>query len=319
MINSKIIGTGSYLPSKIMTNFDLEKMVETSDEWIVERTGIKERHIASEDELTTDLALKASENAIASSNISKDDIDLIVFATTTPDRTFPSCGTILQRKLGLTEKAFAFDVQAVCCGFVCAMSVADSFIKSGKAKTALVVGAETLSRIVNWQDRGTCVLFGDGAGAVILQATDEDKGVLNVQLHSDGNYNDLLYTDGGVSLNQKSGSIFMEGREVFKLAVNKMADCVIQNLNKCGLTLEDIDLLIPHQANKRIIDGVGKKLGLSPEKVVSTVQNHANTSAGSIPLAMDFAVKNNMVKDGDIVVLEAFGGGLTWGSIIVKW
>ncbi len=320
MINSKVIATGAYLPKKVMTNFDLEKMVDTSDEWIVERTGIKERHIADENEFTTDLALKACEDAINSANISKDDIELIVFATTTPDRTFPSSATILQNKLNIGDKCFAFDIQAVCCGFIYAMSIADSFIKAGRVKTALVVGAETISRIVDWKDRNTCVLFGDGAGAVILQATEEEnKGILSVQLHSDGKYNNLLYTDGGVSINQKAGSIFMEGREVFRLAVNKMAECVVQNLAKCGLSVENIDLLIPHQANKRIIDGVGRKLGLPEEKVITTVQNHANTSAASVPLAVDFALKNNRIKDGDIVVLEALGGGLTWGSIIIKW
>lgn len=319
MINSKIIGTGSYLPQKIMTNFDLEKMVDTSDEWIVERTGIKERHIANENELTTDLALKAAQEAIKSANISKDDIDTIIFATTTPDVTFPSCGVILQRKLNITEKCFAFDIQAVCSGFIYALNIADSFIKSNKAKTILVVGAETLSRIVDWKDRNTCVLFGDGAGAVILQATEENRGILNTEIHSDGQYNELLYTDGGVSLNQKSGTIFMAGKEIFKLAVNKMTECVIRNIEKCGLTVNDIDLLIPHQANKRIIDGVGKKLGLSDEKVIKTVQNHANTSAGSIPLALDYSVKNNKINDGDIIVLESLGGGLTWGSIIIKW
>ena len=319
MTNAKIISTGSYLPSKILTNFDLEKMVETSDEWITERTGIKQRHIADDNELTTDLAYNASKQAIENSNINKDDIELIVFATTTPDRTFPSSATILQNKLGISNKCFAFDVQAVCCGFIYALNIANNFIKTGQVKTALIIGAETISRIVDWTDRNTCVLFGDGAGAVILQATEEDKGILNCKMHSDGQYGPLLDTSGGVSLNQKSGLIHMEGREIFKLAVNKMSDCVFENLQECGLTASDISLLVPHQANKRIIDGVGRKLGLPEEKVILTVHNHANTSAASVPLALDYALKNNKIKDNDIIVLEALGGGLTWGSIIIKW
>lgn len=319
MKKAKIISTGSYLPSKILTNFDLEKMVETSDEWITERTGIKQRHIADDNELTTDLAYNASKQAIENSNINKDDIELIVFATTTPDRTFPSSATILQNKLGISNKCFAFDVQAVCCGFIYALNIANNFIKTGQVKTALIIGAETISRIVDWTDRNTCVLFGDGAGAVILQATEENKGILNCKMHSDGQYGPLLDTSGGVSLNQKSGLIHMEGREIFKLAVNKMSDCVFENLQECGLTASDISLLVPHQANKRIIDGVGRKLGLPEEKVILTVHDHANTSAASVPLALDYALKNNKIKDNDIIVLEALGGGLTWGSIIIKW
>ena len=319
MTNAKVISTGSYLPSKILTNFDLEKMVETSDDWITERTGIKQRHIAAENELTSDLAFKAAQDAIKTANINKDDIELIVFATTTPDRTFPSSATILQNKLEISSKCFAFDVQAVCCGFIYALNIANNFIKTGQVKTALVIGAETISRIVDWTDRNTCVLFGDGAGAVILQATEENKGILNCKMHSDGQYGPLLDTSGGVSLNQKSGLIHMEGREIFKLAVNKMSDCVFENLQECGLTTNDISLLVPHQANKRIIDGVGRKLGLSEEKVILTVHDHANTSAASVPLALDYALKNNKIKENDIIVLEALGGGLTWGSIIIKW
>lgn len=319
MVNSKIIGTGSYLPKKILTNADLEKLVETTDEWIVERTGIKQRHIADDGELTSDLALKASEEAIKSANITKDDIDLIVFATTTPDKTFPSTATILQNKLGISDKCFAFDIQAVCCGYIYAMNIANNFIKTGQVKTALVVGAETISRIIDWQDRNTCVLFGDGAGATILQAAEEGSGILNCKLHSDGQYGNILDTTGGVSLDQKSGFVHMEGKEVFRLAVNKMSECVIENLNECGLLVSDINLLIPHQANKRIIDGVGKKLGLSEDRVIMTVQDQANTSAASVPLALDFAIKSNKIKKNDIVVLEALGGGLTWGSIVIKW
>lgn len=319
MVNAKIISTGSYLPKKVLTNFDLEKMVETSDEWITERTGIKERHIADASELTSDLALNAAEEAVKNANINKDEIDLIIVATTTPDRTFPSTAVILQNKLGLSEKCFAFDMQAVCSGFIYALNVANNFIRTGQIKTALVVGAETISRIVDWKDRNTCVLFGDGAGAVILQATNEDCGILNCLLHSDGKYTDILNTDGGVSLNQKSGTIFMEGREVFKLAVNKMSECVLENLSKCNLTQENIDLLVPHQANKRIIDGVGKKLGLPEDKVILTLDKQGNTSAASVPMALDYALKNSKIKSGDIVVLEALGGGITWGSIIIKW
>jgi 3-oxoacyl-[acyl-carrier-protein] synthase-3 len=320
MISSKIIGTGSYLPDKILTNFDLEKMVDTTNEWILERTGIKQRHVATDDQLTSDLALNASLDAMKSANVSKNDIDLVVLATTTPDKTFPSTATILQHKLNIGDRAFAFDVQAVCSGFIYALSIADNFIKSGQAKVALVVGAETISRIVDWKDRNTCILFGDGAGVAILSANNNDDGsILNCKLHSDGQYGELLDTTGGVSKNQSSGIIHMEGREIFKLAVNKMFSCIIDTLNECNLSVEDIDLLIPHQANKRIIDGVGDKLKLSSEKVIVTIQNHANTSAASVPLALDYAVKNNRINKNDLVVLEAMGGGLTWGSIIIKW
>ena len=317
MINSKIILTGSYLPEKVYDNNYMEKIVDTSDEWIVERTGIKNRHIAADDEQTTDLAYKACLNIISS--FDKNLIDAIVFATTTPDRTFPSCATILQKKLELNENCFAFDVQAVCCGFIYALDIADSLIKSSKAKNVLVVGAETMSRIVNWQDRSTCVLFGDGAGAVLLQATEENKGILASSLHSDGSYFDALKSSGGVSYNQQAGYIEMEGREVFKLAVNKMSSCVMETLEKANISIDDINLLIPHQANQRIISGVGKKLNLTDDKIISTVAEHANTSSASVPLALDYAIKNNKIKDNDIVVLEALGGGLTWGSVVVKW
>lgn len=319
MVNSKIIGTGSYLPSKILTNFDLEKMVDTSDDWIVERTGIKERRIADESELTSDLALKASLDAIKNANIDKNDIELIIVATTTPDRTLPSTATILQGKLEIPETCSSFDIQAVCGGFVYALTIANSFIKSGQVKTALVVGAETISRIVDWKDRNTCILFGDGAGAVVLQATNEDKGIISCDLHSDGKYLDILKSDSGVSIDQKVGFIYMEGREVFKLAIHKMVNSVIDNFKKANLDISSLKYLVPHQANKRIIDGIGKKLGLSEEQVILTVQNHANTSSASVPLALDTAVKSNKFKDNDIIVLEALGAGLVWGSIIIKW
>lgn len=319
MKKTKITMSGSYLPKKIYDNKYMESIVETSDEWITERTGIKKRHIADEDELTSDLAYKACLNMFENNNFDKNNIDAIVFATTTPDRIFPSCATILQNKLGLNDKCFAFDIQAVCCGFIYALDMADSIIKSGKANNVLVVGAETMSKIVNWQDRGTCILFGDGAGAVLLQATEENKGILASSLHSDGSYFDILKMSGGPSYNQQVGYIEMAGREVFKLAVNKMSDCVIETLDKAGLTINDISLLVPHQANQRIISGVGKKLELTDDKVISTVAEHANTSSASVPLALDYAIKNNKIKDGDIIVLEALGGGLTWGSVVIKW
>ena len=319
MVNSKIIGTGSYLPSKILTNFDLEKIVDTSDDWIVERTGIKERRIADKSELTSDLALKASLNAIKNANIDKNDIELIIVATTTPDRTLPSTATILQGKLEIPETCSSFDIQAVCGGFIYALTIANSFIKSGQVKTVLVVGAETISRIVDWKDRNTCILFGDGAGAVVLQATNEDKGIISCDLHSDGKYLDILKSDSGVSMDQKVGFIYMEGREVFKLAIHKMVNSVIDNFKKANLDISSLKYLVPHQANKRIIDGIGKKLGLSEEQVILTVQNHANTSSASVPLALDTAVKSNKFKDNDIIVLEALGAGLVWGSIIIKW
>lgn len=322
MFNSKIISTGSYLPKKIYDNDYMASIVDTSDEWITERTGIKERHIADENEVTTDLALQASIDAINGCNLDKNTIDAIVFTTTTPDRTFPSCATILQKKLEINNNCIAFDVQAVCCGFIYALDVADSLIKSGKVKTVLVVGAETLSRITNWEDRNTCVLFGDGAGCVILQATeDKNTGILATSIHADGNGNnfDILNTNGGVSYNQKSGFIEMQGKEVFKVAVNKMSDCVLESLKKAKLTTNDVSFLIPHQANQRIISGVGKKLEIEDERVISTVAMHGNTSSASVPLALDYAVKNEKLKNGNVVVLEALGAGLTWGSVVLRW
>lgn len=317
IMKGKIIGSGAYLPQKIITNFDLEEMVETTDEWIFERTGIKERRVVEGDELTSDLALNASLGAISSAGIDKNDIELIIVATTTPDRTFPSTASILHGKLDLIG-GFAFDVQAVCSGFIYALNIANNFIKTGQVKTALVVGSETLSKIIDWNDRNTCVLFGDGAGAVILQAN-EENGILNCNLYTDGKYVNLLNTDGGVSLNQRVGHIFMEGREVFKLAINKMSECIIENLKTCDLSIEDVDVFIPHQANTRIIDGVGEKLKLDKNKIVKTLEKNGNTSAASIPLAIDYALKNNKIKDDDIVVLDALGGGLTWGSVVLKW
>jgi 3-oxoacyl-[acyl-carrier-protein] synthase-3 len=318
-IFAKIVATGSYVPSKIVTNFDLSKEVDTNDEWIVERTGIKQRHIADKSELTSDLAFKASENLLKNCEIKADEIDMIIVATTSPDLTFPSTACILQNKLNAT-KAFCFDVQAVCSGFVYALSIANNFIQTGSVKRALIVGSETLSRIVDWKDRNTCVLFGDGAGAVMLEATTEQNcGIISYSLHSEGSLTDILKTSGGSSFNQKSGFIEMSGREVFKHAVEKMTNSVIETLEKANLTVEDIDLLVPHQANLRILNSVATRLKIPLEKVIITVENHANTSAASIPLALDFANKNNKIKKGDLVVLEALGGGLTWGSIALRW
>ncbi len=319
MTRSKIIATGSYLPQKIVTNSDLEKTVETTNEWILERTGITQRHIAAEGEFTSDLAANAAKNALEKSGLKAEEIDLIIVATTTPDLTFPATATTLQAKIG-AKNAFAFDLQAVCSGFVFAIATADNFIKSGQAKNALVVGADKLSSIVDWTDRNTCVLFGDGAGAVILQATtEENRGIIASSLHSDGTLNDILKTSGGAASNQKTGVIEMSGKEVFKHAVEKMVKSVLSTLEKAGLTTKDIDLLIPHQANLRILNAVATRLELPEDKVVLTVQNHANTSAASIPLALDKANRENRIKAGDVLVLEALGGGLTWGSVVLRW
>ena len=318
-MQSRIIATGSHLPQKIVTNSDLVKTVETSNEWIIERTGIEQRHIAAEGEFTSDLAAAAAKRAIANSGLKAEEIEMIIVATTTPDLTFPATATTVQAKIG-AKAAFAFDIQAVCSGFVFAITTADNFIKSGQVKNALVIGADKLSSIVDWQDRNTCVLFGDGAGAVILQATEEEnRGIIASSLYSDGTLNDILKTSGGPSSNQKSGFIEMAGKEVFKHAVDKMVKSVIATLTKAGLTTKDIDLLVPHQANLRILNAVATRLELPEEKVIVTVQKHANTSAASIPLALDHANSQKKIKDGDILVLEALGGGLTWGSVVLKW
>lgn len=318
-ISSKIIASGSYLPKKILTNADLSKIVETTDEWITERTGIKQRHIADSDQLTSDLGYLACLDLFKNSSISKEQVEMIIVASTTPDLTFPSTACIIQQKLGLNN-AFAFDIQAVCSGFVYALTIANNFIKTGAVKNALVIGCETLSKIVDWKDRNTCVLFGDGAGAMLLQAsTDPDSGIIGCSLNSDGSLNDILKTSGGVSKNQKSGFIEMHGKEVYKHAVEKMYNSVISTLEKNNLKPEDINLLIPHQANLRILNSVASRLNLSEDKVIITLDKHANTSAASIPLAYDFAFKNNKIKKNDLVVFEALGGGLTWGSVIVRF
>jgi 3-oxoacyl-[acyl-carrier-protein] synthase-3 len=317
--NAKIISSGSYLPEKVITNFDLEKTVETNNEWILERTGILKRHIVKDGELTSDIGYKAALKALEGSGLKVDDIDMIILATTTPDLTFPATATTIQSKLG-AKNAFAFDIQAVCSGFVYALNIANNFIKVGQVKNALVIGADALSRIVDWTDRNTCVLFGDGAGAVVVSASnDENSGILASSLYSNGDHNSLLNTSGGVSSTKTAGVIQMQGREVFKQAVDKMAKSVIDVLEKASLTVGDINWLIPHQANARILSAVAKKLNLSEGKVIVTVADHANTSAASIPLALDFALRSNKIKKGDIVVFEALGGGLTWGAIVVRW
>lgn len=320
-LRSRILGCGSYLPEKIVTNDDLAKFVDTSDEWITARTGIKQRHMVAEGELTSDLARKAALKAIEHAEIDVQDIDVIVLGTTTPDNTFPSTATKLQAQLGLTH-GFALDVQAVCSGFMYALATADSFLKAGQGKTALVIGAESFTRLLDWEDRTTCVLFGDGAGAVILRAEEESDnapGILSTHLHSDGRYQDILMVDGGPSATQTTGHVRMAGKEVFRHAVVNLADVVKEALAANELSADDVDWIIPHQANKRILDGTAKKLKINPNKVVVTVDRHANTSAASIPLALDEAVRDGRVKRGDLLILEAMGGGLTWGSALVRW
>ena len=322
MIHSRIRGTGSYLPAKVLTNADLEKMVDTTNDWIVERTGIRERHIAAENETTCDLAEHAARRAIQAAGIANEDIDLIIVATTTPDRIFPSTACLLQDRLDIRGCA-AFDVQAVCTGFVYALGIADKFIRTGAARHALVVGAETLSRIIDWSDRGTCVLFGDGAGAVVLSA-DSNAGIINSHLHADGRYKELLTVPSGISqgydiVQNKKAFVQMQGNEVFKVAVNTLGRIVDETLEKNGLKKSDITWLVPHQANMRIISATAKKLDMSMDHVVVTVDRHGNTSAASIPLAFDEAVRDGRIQRGDTLLMEAFGGGFTWGSVLLKY
>jgi 3-oxoacyl-[acyl-carrier-protein] synthase-3 len=305
-----------------MSNADMAKVVDTTDEWIVERTGIHARHIAADDEMTSDLALKAARAAIADAGIDVQEIDTIIMGTTTPDNTFPATAVTVQAELGLHHGA-AFDVQAVCSGFVYALTIADTFIRCGQSKTVLVIGAETFSRLLDWTDRTTCVLFGDGAGAVVVKAaegegTNADRGILTTHIHSDGRYKDKLYVDGGPSSTGTTGHVRMEGREVFRHAVVNIADTIKESLAATGLSVDDIDWFVPHQANKRILDGTAKRIGLPPEKVVVTVGEQGNTSAASVPLALDTAVRDGRIKRGDLVLLEAMGGGFTWGSVLVK-
>ena len=322
MSYARITGTGSYLPEKILTNHDLEKMVDTSDEWIRDRTGISERHIAADGEFTVDLAEQAAKNAIDAAGISVNDIDLIIVATTTPDRVFPSTACLLQQRLDIHGCA-AFDVQAVCTGFVYALGIANQFFQAGTARCALVVGAETLSRIIDWKDRNTCVLFGDGAGAVVLQSS-EEPGILSSHLHADGSYESLLTVPYGVSTGKSqildgSGGITMKGNEVFKMAVNTLGRIVDETLAHNNLKKSDIDWLVPHQANIRIINATAKKLSMSLDHVVVTVDKHGNTSAASVPLALDVAVRDGRIQKGETLMLEAFGGGFTWGSVLLKF
>jgi len=322
-IRSVVLGCGSYLPERILTNAELATRIDTSDEWIVQRTGIRQRHVAAEGEFTSHLAIKAARAALHHARIDAQAIDLIVLATSTPDNTFPATAVAVQEGLGINHGA-AFDLQAVCSGFVFALATADNFLRTGTYKRALVIGAETFSRILDWNDRGTCVLFGDGAGAVVLEAQTEagkssDRGLLTTHLRSDGRHKSKLYVDGGPSSTQTVGLLRMEGREVFKHAVGMITDVIVDAFNATGLTADDIDWFIPHQANKRIIDASANKLHIAPQKVVLTVDLHGNTSAASIPLALAVAVKDGRVKKGDLLLLEAMGGGFTWGSALVRW
>jgi 3-oxoacyl-[acyl-carrier-protein] synthase III len=321
-LRSQIAGCGAYLPERIVTNDELAGRLDTSDEWIRQRTGIGERRIADPQELTSDLAVHAAKQALERAGMRGDEVDLLVLATATPDNTFPATAARVQARLQMTRGA-AFDVQAVCAGFIFALSIADNALRGGQARTALVVGAETFSRILDWDDRGTCVLFGDGAGALVLRAValaDADRRyILSNHLHSDGAQYDILYVDGGPSSSHSTGLLRMEGREVFRQAVQHLSDVVDEALAANNLTAADLDWLVPHQANRRIIDGVGRKLGLPPEKVVVTIDRHANTSAASIPLALDEAVVDGRIKPGDLVLMEALGGGLSWGASLVRW
>lgn len=322
---SRIIGCGSYLPERVVTNAELGASVDTTDDWVVQRTGIRERRIAAKDQRCADLAREAARAALASAGVDPaTGLDFIVLATTTPDNTFPATAARVQAALGMT-RGMAFDVQSVCSGFIFALSVADNFIRTGQCRTGVVIGAEVYSRILDWEDRGTCVLFGDGAGAVVLSAVEGENGsatgagILSTHLHSDGRHYDLLYVDGGVSTTGTAGHVRMNGREVFKHAVTNLSGVAEEALAAHGLTPADISWLVPHQANKRIIDGVARKLGVPAERVVVTVDRHANTSAASIPLALDEAVGDGRIKAGDLVLMEAIGGGFSWGAALVRW
>jgi 3-oxoacyl-[acyl-carrier-protein] synthase-3 len=322
-LRAQVLGCGAYLPARVVTNQEISQKVETSDEWIRQRTGIRERRLAADGELTSDLGVKAGEAALARAGLAANDLDLIICATSTPDETFPATATRIQSALGMTRGA-AFDVQAVCSGFVYGLSVADSFIRCGQAGTVMVLGAETFSRILDWSDRGTCVLFGDGAGAVILRQVEsaggvDDRGILSTHIYSDGRHHDALYVDGGPSSSQSSGHLRMDGREVFRHAVVRMAEAIDAALSSNGLTPGDIDWLVPHQANARIIDAMAKRLNLPADRVVLTVDRHANTSAASIPLALAEASADGRIQPGDLVLIEAMGGGFTWGSALIRW
>ena len=318
---SFIRGTGSYLPAKVLTNDDMSQMVDTTNEWIIERTGITRRHVAADDEVTSDIAVGAAKQALEAAGMKASDVDLIVLATTTPDRTFPATATAVQAKLGI-EQGAAFDVQAVCSGFLFALATADSILKQGLFNTALVIGAETFTRILDWSDRGTCVLFGDGGGAVVLQTEEwdgaEDAGVITHHIRTDGTKSDLLYVDGGVSSTGTIGHVRMEGNKVFRHAVANISSAIQAVLDETGLSSEEIDWFVPHQANKRILDAVAKRMNIDDEKVVITVDQHANTSAASIPLALDYAVRSGRAKPGDLILSEAMGGGFSWGASLFR-
>ena len=323
MIRARVIGSGAFLPETVLTNDDLAKRVDTSDEWIRERTGIRERHIVKDTEKTSDLALAAARAALIDAGIDAGELDMVIVATTTPDETFPSVATMVQARLGMSRGA-AFDVQAVCSGFIYGLSVADNMIRGGQARTILLIGAESMSRLLDWTDRTTCVLFGDGAGAIVLQAYDgqgnnSDQGVLNTRLFSDGRLHDFLYTDGGPGSTGTTGHLRMAGREVFKHAVGNISAAITASADAAGLSVADIDWFVPHQANQRILDGTARKLGIPPEKVISTVALHGNTSAASVPLALETAVRDGRIQRGDLVLLEAMGGGFTWAAALLRW
>jgi len=323
LIRSVIRGVGAYLPKRVMTNDDLARLVDTSDAWIRERTGIEQRHIAEDGELTSDLGIAASRQALVRAGIDPIDIDLVVCASSTPDRTFPATGVRIQAGLGVTKGA-AFDVQAVCSGFVYALSIADNFLKAGQFKRAIVVGTETFSRILDWSDRSTCVLFGDGAGALVLEAqtqlgSREDRGLLATRIRSDGRFEDLLYVDGGPGSTKTTGHLRMNGREVFRHAVQKISGVIEETLVMTGYAPDEVDLYVPHQANKRILDGIAKRLGIAPAKIVYTLSKHGNTSAASIPLALNQAFEDHRLQERRLVLMEAMGGGLTWGAALARW
>lgn len=323
VIRSVIRSVGAYLPKRVMTNEDMSEFVDTTDAWITERTGIKSRHIVAEGEFTSDLGIAAAKQALVRAGIDPIDIDLVICATATPDRTFPATAVKIQAALGVTKGA-AFDIQAVCSGFVFALTTADNFLKTGQFQRALVIGAESFSRILDWSDRSTCVLFGDGAGAVVLEAQPQtggssDRGILATRIRSDGRYEDLLYVDGGPGSSKTVGHLRMNGREVFRHAVQKISGVIEETLLQSGYAASDIDLFVPHQANKRILDGIAKKLGISPEKIVVTLQHHGNTSAASIPMALNQAFEAHRVKEGSLILMEAMGGGLTWGAALARW
>ena len=323
MIRARVIGCGAFLPDNVVSNDELAKKVDTSDAWIRERTGIAQRYIATDGQTTSDLALGAARDALADAGIDAGELDLVIVATTTPDQSFPSVGTMVQSRLGMSRGA-AFDVQAVCSGFIYGLSLADSLIRTGQARTILLIGAETMSRLLDWSDRATCVLFGDGAGAVVLQAHDgqgdnADQGILNSRIFSDGRLHDLLYADGGVSSTRTAGLLRMQGKEVFKHAVTNIAAAIEASAAAAGIAVSEVDWFVPHQANQRILDGTARKLGIDPGRVVSTVALHGNTSAASVPLALVTAVKDGRIKRGDLVLLEAMGAGFTWGACLVRW